>query len=587
MKLDHRATEDFSVRLIHGFFWLFIPAYGLFQVIQWRNVSHCIDLISYLDVADAYLRCDWQAAANSHWSPMYSWLLALVFGLFHPAMENEMLAVRLTNFACLIALMFVAVVFGRTFLTCLKKDEDPQFKTISEWQYWLYYYSLFSFSALVLGGCEKDTPDLLVSSFILIAANVLLLFKLGARSNSNFALFGCTLGLGYLAKSVVLPLSLIFYLGAWWEMRNEKGVWKKLLFSGACQLCFAVPFIIYISANYGYFTISDIANRLSLFCNTQMDQQVHFELPGLIHTSRKVFEHPDVFEFAEPIKGTYPPWYNMPYWTVGYKEQDPMARMLKNATASSTFILVELLSFAIIGYLLSSIGMRRLCISLSGIQRMWTIAAPSLVAICIYAVTANQWNHYMERYYTPWIVLLYCALLAALRFPNTKAGALGMRLFVGSVGGSMFAVTLAFLSMHNKILDYYPYSQDIVVAKKLQELGLKPGDRVAHLGFRRYYWARLARLKIVADIFDTEGFWKLDPERRQELIDTLKRYKVKAIVRSWKTGKVIDLETTDKTNPGPPWIPVPPTHALIYMIDAKQAIAPDSAFKPEPQSDSN
>ena len=39
------------------------------------------DGVSYLDIADSYLRGDWHNAINAYWSPMYSWLLAAAFAV--------------------------------------------------------------------------------------------------------------------------------------------------------------------------------------------------------------------------------------------------------------------------------------------------------------------------------------------------------------------------------------------------------------------------------------------------------------------------------------------------------------------------
>src|ERR1700758_5447176 len=36
------------------------------------------DTISYLDMADAYLRGDWSMAFNGQWNPFYAWLLGLM-----------------------------------------------------------------------------------------------------------------------------------------------------------------------------------------------------------------------------------------------------------------------------------------------------------------------------------------------------------------------------------------------------------------------------------------------------------------------------------------------------------------------------
>ena len=36
------------------------------------------DCISYMDISTFYRNGDWRMALNSYWSPMYSWLLALL-----------------------------------------------------------------------------------------------------------------------------------------------------------------------------------------------------------------------------------------------------------------------------------------------------------------------------------------------------------------------------------------------------------------------------------------------------------------------------------------------------------------------------
>ena len=43
------------------------------------------DGVNYLDVANAYARRDWRHAINGYWSPLYSWLLAIVEIVFRPS----------------------------------------------------------------------------------------------------------------------------------------------------------------------------------------------------------------------------------------------------------------------------------------------------------------------------------------------------------------------------------------------------------------------------------------------------------------------------------------------------------------------
>src|SRR5690349_13520626 len=56
------------------------------------------DGVNYLDIARAYLRRDWMNALNAYWSPLYSWLLALIHGVFRPSPYWESTFLHLLNF---------------------------------------------------------------------------------------------------------------------------------------------------------------------------------------------------------------------------------------------------------------------------------------------------------------------------------------------------------------------------------------------------------------------------------------------------------------------------------------------------------
>src|SRR5579864_6159499 len=68
------------------------------------------DGVSYLDVANAYLRHDWHNAVNTYWSPLYSWSLELFLKLQRPSPYWELPTVHLVNFL-IYALALVAFHF--------------------------------------------------------------------------------------------------------------------------------------------------------------------------------------------------------------------------------------------------------------------------------------------------------------------------------------------------------------------------------------------------------------------------------------------------------------------------------------------
>ena len=57
---------------------------GFIQV--WVNRFYmAFDGVSYLDMANAYLRGDWHTAINGYWNPLYSWLLGIGFLVLRPS----------------------------------------------------------------------------------------------------------------------------------------------------------------------------------------------------------------------------------------------------------------------------------------------------------------------------------------------------------------------------------------------------------------------------------------------------------------------------------------------------------------------
>src|SRR4029450_1438848 len=74
------------------------------------------DGISYLDIADAYMRRDWHTAINSVWSPLYSWLLGPILASVPRSIYWEFRVVHLVNFGIFVV-TFTAFEFFWTQLT--------------------------------------------------------------------------------------------------------------------------------------------------------------------------------------------------------------------------------------------------------------------------------------------------------------------------------------------------------------------------------------------------------------------------------------------------------------------------------------
>src|SRR5579871_3217672 len=96
------------------------------QLIAWAALIFCAvaqtwwtrhiifsDGIVYLDIADYYARGDWHNALNEYWSPLYSWILALILKLFHPAPYWHVAMLHVINLlAFCAALAFLELFIG-------------------------------------------------------------------------------------------------------------------------------------------------------------------------------------------------------------------------------------------------------------------------------------------------------------------------------------------------------------------------------------------------------------------------------------------------------------------------------------------
>ena len=114
------------------------------------------------------------------------------------------------------------------------------------------------------------------------------------------------------------------------------------------------------------------------------------------------------------------------------------------------------------------------------------------------------------------VLVLFLTLIAAVRLrPDVqkdvhedarKAGAcVAVAVFlVMALGTADYTVRV--LTNHLAIAGSGPNStwQDLVAAQELRRMGAQPGDKVAVIGDgASAYWARLGKLRIVAEIMDT------------------------------------------------------------------------------------
>src|SRR5258706_11574527 len=97
---------------------------GAAQVVLDRN-GFGPDAQSYSEIARAYLRHDWAMTINAHWSPLYPWLIALMFQLGKPSLRWEFPLLHLLHFFIFIAALAGFEFFWNGLLTAEELNRVP------------------------------------------------------------------------------------------------------------------------------------------------------------------------------------------------------------------------------------------------------------------------------------------------------------------------------------------------------------------------------------------------------------------------------------------------------------------------------
>ncbi|NNE45281.1 MAG: hypothetical protein HKN37_01330 [Rhodothermales bacterium] len=509
-----------------------------------RRFSMNADGISYLDIGDLYMRGDWAAAVNSVWSPMYSWILGSVLYIFEPSARWEFAAVQLANLAIYLVALLSFEFFWRQLMTHRRSrlgDSRESRSGLPDWAWPVIGYGLFIYTSLGLIELWSVTPDMLMTVWVYLASGLILRIRSGTDSWAAFVGVGLLMGASYLTKSVMLPLSLAFILAAFLSAGRQRRLVRTAVALGA-MLVVAAPFIAAISSSTGRFTTGD-AGRLTFLRHVNGISYPHWQ--GSVdgfgqpeHGSRLVHNSPPVYEFAEPIAGTYPISFDPSYWYRGAIVQLQPARQLIAVAASGLFyaglFFMDLGAITFGIALLSIVGAGKIDEWWEGILNR-TLLLPALAAFALYALVLVE-----GRYIAVFVVLFFGDLLANLVVKDSHRRLAGV---VAALMAVFLVVRIGIFNLDGVVALAAPHSAEQTSSNRpdwpgepaevLQELGVVAGDHVGVIGYAfDSYWARLGRMKIVAEMPGTVAdiFWYGDESSRTEALGAFRRTGVRAIV---------------------------------------------------------
>jgi hypothetical protein len=543
--------------------------------------------VSYLDMGDAYFRGDWATAINGFWSPLYSLPLGLAMRLIRPSPEHEFPVVHIVNYLIFLCALFAFDFFLRELMRVYRERNasrnDEKFDArgpateamLRDWVWQALGYTLFIWCTLGLITLVSTSPDLLLSVFVYLALALVLRIRRRMNPLRSFLILGVVLGIGYLAKAPLLPISFGFLLVALIWFGNLRRSTRPLM---ALALGFALtagPFITALSISKGRFTTGD-SGKLNYLWHVNKVPFFHWQgedprYGALVHPTRKIFESPAIFEFGTPLNATYPPWYDPSYW---YEGASPKFDLDQQFTALKVSARVYLELFTYRSHLLILLGFLILAYQggrkwFGGIREEGLLLVPSIMAFAMYALV-----HAEPRYLGPFIPSLWLSLFSSLRLPPRESS---QKL----ISYTIIPVVLIVMTAVTAKSTYTFYSAvrnatrsapadgtaqltQVQLSDALRNRGLKPGDGVGLLNFDPFWlpvthWARLGRLRIIAEMpnHEADRFFAMPDSQRTEAIDAFAKAGARALIAAGVPP--------DKTLPG--WERLGNTNYYVLQLD--------------------
>jgi len=449
----------------------------------------------------------------------------------------------------------------------------------------------------------KVRPDALLQAFLLFAIAALLAHLASNRLGSA-ALMGVALGCAYLTKSFAfvfafLCIIMLAVFRWFWLKHGIKQILPAVLAAFTCFAIVAGPYVAALSIQRGRFDFGD-SGALNYAWYVGGTEKMHLQPTQtgqfgsaevhLKHPEKELLHSPLILSYAAMPYGTYPDWFDTTYWNEQIKPhfrlRDDLPRAARNCVLVGRYLfnhpeglllLALLVVFGARGFVASRPHLKGEMLTpaskLAGGPEMWGTRrdgafwlVPLLLGVAIWGIYAIVNTE--ERYVTVAYLSIILTLFAALRLPDapSEAALSAVRHQAGDLRftASALVLLLALLATGEGLrivfedrrqlsIRGYPggwYSPSMVhVADGLQSLGIRPGDSVACVGsiacLNDPYWARLAGVRILTEIYDPETpaytFLASLPNRDQA-IEVVRGQGAKVLVADFGSFRVSDSD---------------------------------------------
>jgi hypothetical protein len=579
--------EDTSATLLRRFypFYCILVAAITFGYALYDRFQLDGDAVAYMDIGDNLRAHRWAGIVNGYWHPMYPAFLSLGHILLRATLRTELRAYYFANYAIFLLEMLAIVVFCDTLIRLRASLEPASGAADANFLLSRYPLRYLALALLVIASQRelslgKVRPDALLQALLLLALAALLT-HLATNRLRYAALVGLALGCAYLTKSFafVFALLCIFALAAfrWLLLRHSLArVFPAALIALTTFALVAGPYIAALSRqqsrldfgdsgslNYAWYVGGTEKMHLQPYQTAQFgSSEIHLK-----HPERELLHSPLILSYSEMPFGTYPDWFDPTYWNDQIKPhfnlRGELARSQRNCILVVRYLFNHPEALILLA-LLIALGARaalRWKPGSSATNAFWI--APLLLGIAIWAIYAIVNTE--ERYVTVAYLTITLTLFATLRLPEgvgdpdpcnatpslrPTASILILLLALLTAGESLRTV---FDDRRNLSADGSRrgwYSPTMVhTAEGLRSLGVQPGDTVACVGFSAclddQYWARLAGVRILTEIYDpgTHAYLFLSyMPSRDQAIAVVRAQGAKVLVADFGIARVSDVD---------------------------------------------
>jgi len=568
---------------LKSFFWGWAITLGIIQAKSGRHLMW-YDGPSYLDIADNYLKGNWDAAINACWSPLYSWVLGIALFAFKPSPYWEISLVKFVNFAIYIFAL-ISFDFFLNQIIAYSKNKNKQKEDINstlkkpDWVWISLGYTIFIWSSIVWILVHRDSPDMMVAALVCLSTAFVIRIAMSPLDWNNYVILGFILGLSYLAKSFMLPLGFVYIITIVHisDRINLKNSLLRVSVSALIMLLVALPFITAISLQKHRFTIGDAGKLNYAWYVSPIVNDDHYwqgspESGTPAHSTRKINKEPEIIEFATPVSGSYPAWYDPSYWNEGIQAKFDLKKQIGLISLNLKYLIELFIGFFLLYFFfLGSINKDCTIGFLKNIIRDWRLFLVPVAGIASFVLftglsySVDPWWAFQTRYIAPFVLMLFVFVFFSVEVNSTLSKKILKNIVILVV---VFAnVALFFQPSFTKRTIEYPVSgirnYHRKVAENLGKMGVKAGDKVAVVGLEdeELYWARLAKVKIIAAM--SNDYYSSNKRKKNIALNILKNAGVNAVIIPSLPRWVSDV---DVKMLGPGWHKIGETKTYIYRF---------------------